>query len=166
MIDLKFKSVWASLIGKNYKYNVFLGTKVIKAAADLIDGTQNALFTVSGGKILLTHINLEVSGAAVDNTTSNMKLLTNPTVGTDMDMCAVLDVDSDEKGSLYSITGTVTDALAGGSGGGAMSMKNGIIIPEGTIDVTSSADAGTGGALLSAEIYYIALDSGASVVSA
>lgn len=164
--DAAGATFWSALVGSNVSYNSFLGTKVTKAKADLLDGSQNALFTISGGRILLININCEVNDAAVDNTASNTKLVSNPTVGTDKDLCAVLDIDSDEAGTIYSITGIPGDALTGGNGGGANCMSQSVIIPEGTIDVSTSADAGTGGATLSAELWYIPLDSGASVASA
>lgn len=153
------------LVGSNVSYNAFLGTKVTKAAVDILDGTQQGMFTVSGGRILLLNINLEVTAAAIDNTASNTKIVSNPTVGTDKDLCAVLDVDSDEAGTIYSITGIPSDALTGGSGGGANCMSQAVIVPEGTIDLSSSADAGVGGALIQAEMWYIPLDSGASVAA-
>lgn len=163
--DTAGATTWSVVINSNPNYNSALGTKVTRAAADILDGTTTSLFTISGGRILLTHISLEVTTAAVDNTASNTKLVSNPTVGTDMDLCANLDVDSDEAGSLYSITGTITDALQGGSGGGAPALAKPIELPEGTIDLVSAADAGTGGALVKCEMWYIVLDSGASVAS-
>ena len=137
--------------------------QVTFAAADVLDNVQNALFTVAGGRVKITDIVLEVSVAAVDAGASATKLISNPTVGTDMDLCATLDIDADENGTLYSITGTVGDAMTGGSGGGAQGMANGIIVAEGTIDILSAADSGTGGALLGATIEYIPVDTGAAI---
>lgn len=163
--DAAGATTWSALVGSNVSYNSFLGTKVTRAAADIFDGTQKALFTVSGGRILLLNINLEVTTAAIDAGASNTQLLTNPTVGTDAALCAVLDINADEAGTIYSITGIPGDALTGGSGGGANCMSQSVIIPEGTIDLVTAADVGTGGALGAAELWYIPLDSGASVAS-
>lgn len=163
--DAAGATTWSALVGSNVSYNSFLGTKVTRAAADIFDGTQKALFTVSGGRILLLNINLEVTTAAIDAGASNTQLLTNPTVGTDAALCAVLDINADEAGTIYSITGIPGDALTGGSGGGANCMSQSVIIPEGTIDLSTAADVGTGGALGAAELWYIPLDSGASVAS-
>ncbi len=44
-------------------------------------------------------------------------------------------------------------------------MAKPIILAEGTVDILSSADVGTGGVLVSARIEYIAIDSGATIVS-
>ena len=144
-----------------------LGTKVTKSEADILDGTQQTLFTVSGGRVFVTHIELEVTTAAVDAGANNTQIVTDPTVGTDAPMCAVLDVDGNEAGTIYSITGKPGDAMVGGSGGGAPGMEiKGFVVPEGGIDLLSAADGGVGGALIKAELWYIPLDNGASVASA
>lgn len=144
-----------------------LGFRVATATpTDIFDGTTDkALFTVSGGKVMLKAIWVEVSGAAIDNTTSNLTFSTNPTVGTDAALTTNLDIDSDEVGSIYSIS-AVGSATSGGSGGGAAALAGGVIIDVGTICIDTSADAGTGGALGSAVMYYIPLESGATVAAA
>jgi len=141
------------------------GKKVTRVAADVFDGTQIPLFTVAGGRVLILGIVGEVSAFAIDAGASNASLVSNPTVGTDMAMCAVLDINADEVGTIYSITGTVTDALSGGSGGGAMFADRGIVVPEGTIDILTVADVGTGGALGAFDIWWLPLDTGATLVS-
>jgi len=144
-----------------------LGQKVTRNAADVFDGTTTALFTVSGGRVLVTHLEGEVVGAAVDATNSTTKFTMNPTVGTDRDLCATLDIISDEEGSIYTITGVASDGLQGGSGGGAPGMTNkGVVCPEGTIDLVSSADAGTGGAQGKFELWFLPLDDNATVAAA
>jgi hypothetical protein len=152
--------------GTDTATNSKLGKKVTRGAADVFDGTTTALFTVSSGRIMLTHIEGEVTGAGLDGTGSNTKFVSNPTVGTDLDLCATLDIQSDELGSLYTITGVLSDALQGGTGGGSVGMTRSIIIPEGTIDLSSSADAGTGGAQGKFELWYFPMDDGASVAAA
>ena len=142
-----------------------LGTKVSRAAADIFDGTQTALFTVSGGRVLITALISVVSGAAIDAGASNTSFVTNPTTGTDAPMCAVLDIDGDEEGTIYSITGEPATALQGGSGGGSPINVAGFIAPIGTIDLLSAADAGVGGALGAFDIWYVALDDGAKIIS-
>jgi len=165
--DAAGATTWSALVGSNTSYNSFLGTKVTKSEADILDGTQQTLFTVSGGRVFVTHIELEVTTAAVDAGANNTQIVTDPTVGTDAPMCAVLDVDGDEAGTIYSITGKPGDAMVGGSGGGAPGMEiKGFVVPEGGIDLLSAADGGVGGALIKAELWYIPLDSGASVASA
>lgn len=143
-----------------------LGRKVVRTAADVFDGTQKSLFTVSTGKVLLTGFYLEVSGAAVDASASNLKVRSNPTIGTDADLSANLDVNADELGSIYSLTGNPSDAITGGSGGGAATMDRPFILDVGTLDIVTSADVGTGGALVAATLWYIPLEDGASVAAA
>lgn len=142
------------------------GLRVQRAAADIFDGTSTSLFTVSGGRVAVTTLTMEVSGAAVDATASATKFVANPTTGTSVDMCATLDVTGDELGSLYSITGVLATALAGGVAGAVADMISPVVVNAGTIDLSSAADAGTGGALVSVDIWYIALDDGATVVTA
>lgn len=145
---------------------ISLGRKVTRAAADVFDGTVTSLFTISGGRIELTHLEAEVTIADVDVAASNTKFVSNPTVGVDLDLCATLDVTGDIAGAIYTITGVFSDALQGGIAGGSVGMSNSIVLPEGTIDLSSSADAGTGGALIKFELWYNPLDDDALVVAA
>lgn len=142
------------------------GTRISRTAADIFNGSVTPLFTVAGGDIEITSLYLKTSIAAVDNTPSNVKIVSNPTSGADFDLCAVLDVDSDPAGSLYSLTGDPTAALAGGVAGGVPRMATPIRIPAGTIDLSSSADAGTGGALVQVLMTYRPLADGVTVVAA
>lgn len=146
--------------------NRAFGHQVRRAAADVFDGTTTSLFTVSGGRVYLTHLEGEVSAFAVDNTASLVRLASNPTVGSVLDLCANLDVDSHIVGALYTITGVLANVLQGGVGGGSVGMHTGIVIPEGTIDLINDVDAGTGGALIAWELWWQPLDVGAEVVPA
>ncbi len=115
---------------------------------------------------MIAHLEAEITAFAVDAGVSNLKFTTNPTVGDDLDICADLDIDGDIIGAIYTITGTFADPLEGGLGGGSVGMDHGIVVPEGTIDIISSADAGVGGALAKFEIWYMPLDDGATIVAA
>jgi hypothetical protein len=152
--------------GTNASTNSRLGKKVTRTAADIFNGTPTALFTVATGKVLVTAITIEVTTAAIDAGASATKLVTNPTVGTDADMCAALDINADEAGTIYSLTGEPATALTGGSGGGAPAMIAPWVVAEGTIDLQTAADVGTGGALGYCELWYIPLDDGATVTAA
>lgn len=144
-----------------------LGAKVTRSAADIIDGTTTSVFTVAGGRVLLTHLEGEITGAAVDNETTNIRFTLNPTVGTTGNLCADLDVDLDEVGAIYTISGVVAAALQGGSGAGAPGMSvHGVVLPEGVIEFVSSNDGGGGGAQVKLEAWYIPLDAGATIASA
>lgn len=144
-----------------------LGIKVTRAAADIIDGTQKALFTVADGKVLLTHLQMVISGAALDAGANNGNFKTNPTTGADMNLCADLDLVAAAIGAVFSISGIITDAMTGPvAGGGAMAMQRGIILAPGTVDIVTAGDKGTGGGLGAVELWYIPLDTGATVVTA
>jgi len=142
-----------------------LGIRVTRAAADIFTGGTVALFTVAGGAVLVTHLRATTSVAAMAAGASNTQFRTNPTVGTDAVMCAVLDIASDEIGTVYSITGEPGTAMTGGSGGGAPAMIAPFIVPAGTIDVVSAADSGLDGALGACELWYKPLVAGATVVA-
>ena len=150
------------------EYNPRLGYKVTRSKADVLDGTTTPgkpVFTVAGGRVMITHLEMEVVDAAL-GAAANVFFHTNPTVGTDQNMCALLAVGADEDGSLYSVTGDPAVALTGGSGGGAWGGDMQFIVPEGTINVDSSADTNVANsALESFEVWYIPLDSGAVVTA-
>jgi hypothetical protein len=155
----------------NTATNPLLGIRVQRAAADIFDGTTTSLFTIAGGRVLVTCITLQGSVAACDATANNVKLVANPTTGTSTDMCAVLDVASDEQNTLYSITGTPADALVqSGAANSGMVPNQAVaqIIDVGTIDLSSSGDSGSGGtdAQHSVDLWYFPLDDGATVVTA
>ena len=95
---------------------ILLGTKVDRATANLPQTTQSALFTVTGGRILVTSIVGEVT-TVIQNQANNTKLVANPTTGTDVDLCAVLSITAKEVGTLFGITGLFSDALVGANAG-------------------------------------------------
>ena len=141
-----------------------LGITVRKAAADYFDGTTTSIFTVTG-KCYITALVIEVEAAALDATADNVKWTANPTTGSSVDLCAVLDVASDERGTLYSITGTLTDALVGTTAGAVAGQSGLILVNTGTIDLVSSGDSNNGNsATQSIFLAYEPIDQGASIV--
>jgi len=141
------------------------GNKVTHAAGDLLDTVQNALFTIGTGRVLIFGLVGQISGAAIAAGASATNFIYNPTTGTDSDLCGTLDIDADEINSIYSMTGTPGDALTGGTDGHAVGMIAPIILDTGTIDVVSAANSGSGGALLTTDIWWLPLDTGATLVS-
>jgi hypothetical protein len=137
------------------------GSKVSRATDTLPQTTAEAIFTIAGGRVILTSIVGEVT-TAVQNQANNMKLTSNPTAGTSVDMCAVLNVAADEVGCLYSITGTPADALIGTNAGLVPDMAKSQILPIGTIDLDCSA-SNTGS--VKWDLTYIPLDAGATVTA-
>jgi hypothetical protein len=137
------------------------GIVVTKASASLPQSTASAIFNVTGGKVLITSIVGEVT-TQIQNQANDTKLVANPSTGTSVDMCAVLDIADDEVGALYSITGTVGDALAGGSAGTVADMTTALVVNTGSIDLNCAA-SNTGE--IKWVLTYIPLDSGAAVAT-
>ena len=141
-----------------------LGIEVQKASADYFDGTTTSVFTVTG-KCYISALIIEVEDAALDATADDVKWTANPTVGSSVDLCAVLDVASDEQGTLYSITGTLTDALSGTTAGAVGGQSGLVLVNTGTIDLVSSGDSNDGnGATQSIFLAYEPIDQGATIV--
>ena len=138
------------------------GYRVDRATATLPASTQAALFTISGGLVAITKIIGEVT-TVIQTQANNTKLVSNPTVGTDVDLCAVLNITADEVGTLYSISGTLATALIGVNAGAVPTQTNEIVVPEGTIDLDCAA---TNTGEIKWSLWYIPLDQGARVVAA
>jgi hypothetical protein len=140
-----------------------LGTKVIRAKADVLDSVQNAIFDVTGD-VLVTHIEGLIEDGAVDNETVNTKLIWNSTTYGDTDICANLDLDSAAVGTKLGITGTFTDALQSDANG-ALKLQDPITLKGGgTIDILSGADGGgDNSATVSFIIYYKKMSSDGAI---
>lgn len=138
------------------------GQKVSKATATLPQTTDGALFTITGGRILLLLIVGEVT-VVIQTQANSTKLKLNPSAtGADQDLCAGLDITADAVGELYTISGTVGDALRSDLLIG-LGMAEPLILSEGSIELDCAA-SNTGS--VAWDLYYIPLDDGATVVSA
>ncbi|NUS24428.1 MAG: hypothetical protein HOV92_09415 [Streptomyces sp.] len=141
---------------------ILLGSKVDRATAALPQTTQSALFTVAGGRVIITSIVGEVT-TVIQTQANNTKIVSNPTTGTDVDLCAVLDITADQVGCLYGITGLFSDAMVGANAGATVLPRNPVVVAAGTIDLSCAA-SNTGSVKWS--VTYIPLDNGASVTAA
>lgn len=150
------------LINGSELRTIGLGRQVSRATATLPQTTQSALFTVSGGRVAITSIIGEVT-TAIQAQANNTKIVSNPTVGTDVDLCAVLSIASDEVGCLYGITGLFSDAMVGANAGATVLPRNPVVVPEGTIDLSCAA-SNTGSVAWT--VTYIPIDDGAEVTAA
>lgn len=135
---------------------------VNKASATLPATATQDLFVITGGRILLTGIVGEVT-TIVQAQACNTKLISTPTVGTAVDLCAVLSITGDEVGCLYGITGTFATAMVGANAGATVWPTLGIVIPIGVIGLNTAA-TNTGATKWS--MTYLPIDDGASVASA
>src|SRR5689334_16854453 len=94
----------AALVDPQSFASVRLGFRVDKTAATLPASATQNLFTVAGGRILLMGIFGEVT-TVIQTQACNAKLISTPTVGTAVDLCAVLNITAKEVGALFGITG-------------------------------------------------------------
>lgn len=141
---------------------VQLGVRVDKTATTNPQSTAVDLFTIAGGRVLLTGIVGEVTtimGAVGNNT----QLRSNPTTGTTSPICAVLDTANDEVGTLYGITGSVGDAMLGDDAGGVRMGPAAVVLPIGSLELHCAAN-NTGATKWS--LWYVPLDDGATVTAA
>ena len=131
-----------------------------KTAATTPQGVAGSLFTVTG-RVLIEQIIGEVTveiGAGANNT----KLIANPTVGADVDLCATVDIDADAVGTLYHITGTVANAMIATTSGAFELQAGGLMVSAGTIDLSCS---GSTVGETKWTVIYRALDADSTVVT-
>jgi hypothetical protein len=146
---------------------ITLGILVNKATGTVANGATS-LFTIAGGRVLITSLVGRVT-TAIGSTTSNCKLVYNPTAaGTSFDMCTAVDIASDAVEQTYYITGSVASTgalLVGGAVGQANPIfEDGYLVQAGAIEQNLSADP-VGGAI-TWSVTYVPYDVGASLVAA
>lgn len=141
-----------------------LGTRVARATADVITGSAVPIFTIATGKVLLTSLWGKVT-TVIGAGASNAKFQFNPTTGTTVDMCANLDIDADEAGTLYSLTGVPGDAMLRSESGCVRNIANGggLILDIGAIEFLGGTDR-TGS--IAFQAWYIPLEAGAVLAAA
>lgn len=142
--------------------DIQLGQKVDRATATLPQTTDGALFTISG-KVLLTGLLGEVT-VVIETQANDTKLKLNPTAtGTDQDLCAALDITADAVGELYTISGTVGDALRSDLLIGLPKIPAPMLLSAGSLELDCAA-SNTGSVKWT--LFYIPWDQGATVVAA
>lgn len=141
-----------------------LGERVDRATAALPATTDDALFTITGGRVFVTSIIGEVT-TVIQTQANNTKLKFNPSAtGADVDICAVLNISADAVGTLYSITGDFSDAMLDGllCLETDSLLEKPILLSEGAIELDCAA---TNTGSVSWTITYVPLDDGASVAA-
>lgn len=140
---------------------IALGSKVDGATKTLPATATGALFTVSGGRVLVTSI-VGLVTVAVQAQATVTKLVATPTVGTVNDLTGTLDLTGAIVGSLISAQGLAGDALIKSTGGGISALRNGLLVAAGVIGLNTAATS-TGSIQWS--LTYIPFDDGASVAA-
>lgn len=87
-----------------------LGFTVERLTKNLPQSADEAIFRISGGRVLVTSIIGEVTNL-IQTQANNTRLKLNPTTGSDVDLCANLDITADAVKTLYVCTGTLANAL-------------------------------------------------------
>jgi hypothetical protein len=140
---------------------LLFGTRVEKAYPTIAVETKT-LFTITGGKVLITSIVGEVTTAiTVAGTT---KLQANPTTGTTGDLCAATDLGTTDTpaGDLVSFQGLKGDSIVFGVGA-APTLKQPIVVNTGTIEQVTATGADGG---ITWVVTWVPLDNGAVLVAA
>ncbi len=139
------------------------GILVSRATATLPQTAAAAIFTVSGGRVLVLGLVGEVT-TVIQTQANNTKVKSNPTAtGATQDLCAVLNITAHAVGELYTISGTVGDALRNDLLIGNPILQDPLVVSEGDIELDCAA-SNTGS--VSWDLIYVPLDNGASVAAA
>lgn len=139
---------------------VLRGARTERVATALPVASTFALFTVSGGRVMVMQILGKIT-TLIQTQACNLKLQANPTVGTQVDLCADLNISALAVGIMLGLTGTFATAMAQGLALPAQVTP--IIVDAGTIDaVLSSTNTGA----FAWQMRWIPIDDGASVVAA
>lgn len=141
------------------------GIVVQKTAAALPATATGALFTVSGGRIIVTALVAEVT-TIIQAQTCLAKFVATPTVGTAVDMCinTAADLTGLEVGAKITLPATVAlKTVIANAGSILISPGRADVVAVGTIGLATSA---TNTGALKYTLLYLPLDDGASVVAA
>ena len=112
------------------------------------------LFSVRGGLIKIIDI-VGIVQTVIETQANSIKLLIDPeNPATDTDICAALEVTTDDVGTVYTITGTFANALVATTNGVVIPQAKAIICPPGMIELNGTA-INTG--VIRWSMYYVAL---------
>jgi len=138
---------------------------VDRATADLMSGVAIPVYTIGVGRILLFGFVGEVTTIIGAGTTPELKFQSNPTTGTTTDLCAVLNIASDDVGTLYTMDGVIANALRRSEHGGVADplWGNPMVLPIGQIEALGDENV-AGSIKLSA--WWLPLDDNATFVAA
>jgi len=141
-----------------------LGIPVQKASATIPQGTTQDLFTVAGGRVVITLLFGEVT-TILGATANNISVEVVPTVGTTYIIASAIEGNALELGGLMVVEGDGTALMITGKAGAGpiISGTGRWICPVGVIKFRTVAST-TGASKWTC--FYFPLDDGASVVSA
>ena len=137
--------------------NLVLGHTPVSKATGTLAATTVALFTVAGGRVLVTSLfGVVTTSITVAN---SYKIQNNPTTGDTSDLCAATDIGTTDTlaGDVLGFSGTPTDGIVKCGG-----LARHLILPVGQVEHVS---AGTDGSI-TWYLTYVPFDDGATVVAA
>lgn len=160
----------STLIQGTQLREIAFGRKVSKAAFTLPATTSTAIFTVTGGRVLVTSLVGEVT-TVLGATATNLNVTLDPDGANAVaDLAAATTVTSDAVGTLYTVTGAPLDLLSAADIGNtqvpnyvAGVIVGSFIVPAGSILLKTSA---TNTGATKWDLTYIPYDDGAAVVAA
>jgi hypothetical protein len=141
-----------------------LGQQVSKASATLPATTTQNLFTITGGRVMVTALVGEIT-TVVQAQACTLKVTSVPTTGSAVDVTATLDINGFEAGAILVAEGDGTALIGTAPGAGFAPVLNALpfILPIGTVRIASSA-TNTGASKW--DMWYVPMDDGAVVASA
>jgi hypothetical protein len=141
-----------------------LGQQVSKSAATLPATTTQNLFTIAGGRVLVTALVGEVT-TIVQAQACNLKVTSVPTTGSAVDVASNLDINGFEAGAILVAEGDGTALIGAAAGAGHAPALNALpfILPIGTVRIATSA---TNTGATKWDMWYVPMDDGAVVASA
>ncbi len=147
-----------------------LGVRVEKTAFTLPASTSTAMFTVAGGRVIITSFIGEVT-TVVQSQACNLNVTIDPTgAGAAADLAAATEINADAVGTFYTVNGVQADLLGSQTEGGTQVPTHALaklgrpfMVPAGSILLKTSA---TNTGATKWVLTYVPLDDGASVVSA
>jgi hypothetical protein len=139
-----------------------IGLGVERATAALPQSATGALFTVSGGRAIVFLILGQVT-TIIQAQANAVKLVSTPTAGSAVDLCATVDINGLEVGGKLLAPNVAATALGKTNAGAAFGAYGFTIVDPGSIGLNTAASS-TGA--IKWTLFYVPLDPGASIVAA
>ena len=141
-----------------------LGFRASKASATLPATTTQNIFTITGGRVLVTVMVGEIT-TIVQAQACTLKVTSVPTTGTAVDVASALDINGFEAGAILVVEGDGTALIGAAAGAGHAPALNALpfILPIGTVRIATSA---TNTGATKWDVWYFPLDDGAAIASA
>ena len=142
---------------------ITFGISVSRATAALPATALGAIFTVTGGRIMIRSLVGEVT-TIIQAQACTVKVTSTPTTGTAVDLCAAsASISGLEVGGRLALPAAAATAMVTGNAGATQNDLTRWLVPIGSIGITTSA---TNTGSVKWDLVYVPFDSGAQVVAA